>query len=1110
MHRVFQIAALGFSFLTLSAAIASAQNAKPSSAPNPLDQISPQPSGENSTAPSKPIETSREPYVYETVRGFMRYENDGTGSLEIKARIKVQSATGVERIGQLVFDFNSANERLDVVSVRVVKPDGKIVVTGSDSVQDLSAPVALRAPMYSDARQKHVTVSDLSAGDTLEYDVLTTTFKPLTPGQFWQSWKFINDAPSLDEQVELSIPKGRALKMKSPPDVTPTSRTEGDRQLYFWKTTTDHAADVVIPGFDAGNSFNPTILLQGPKPAPYRQASFTTFENWSQVGLWYSELERDRRVPTAELKTQADEITKDAKTDIEKAQALYQYVTRNIRYVSLSFGVGRYQPHFAAEVLTNKYGDCKDKATLLDALLEAEGIHSSTALINSKFEIDPDVPVPSQFDHAISFVSVGGKDIWLDSTAQVAPFEYLLPQLRGKDALVVLSPRQAELRETPKNLPFPKYYRLDVDGTVTEKKIDVQIGFESRGDAEVLARAAMLALPPAKLAQLMTAGAKQSHPDGDAAFTDLKAGDPFDTTNPYRIEVHVSGTRTKSSNAASTSSSALFSDSDVKSFLKPVLPEMALPHEELVLSGPEQFVLKIKLTAPEGKNLPTFQPAHIVNDFAEFDAQGSSDGHVLSVETTLNIKASEIPASRMTEYGEFRNDVVAKLVHFMKAANPPATDSTTVKTRELTHQVPESPTDEEEAAQFYASGMKAFKERDYQEAVELLKLSAARNPHDGAVLNQLGRSYMNLNQVSQAIPEFRKAIEADPDSGSAYNNLGFALTRERKYDEAIPLFRKQIEINPGALSARQNLGQLYLQTKEYDKAATELELVAQKAPNNEVVATYLGTAYAMSHQPEKAMKAFEHALELSPRAPTRNDVAYGMAQANMNLDRAESLVRSAISEVGGKTNTIDLTALSDSDASRMCELAEYWDTLGWVKFQAGDLRQAEKYVGAAWSLCELTDIGDHLGQIYEKDGRKAAAIIQYEAALGKQWPAPETRARLAALLPSGANLDAAISASNTTRSADTAIRFENSGHVQGSEGVWLLLKPGPTVNDVRFLVGNDDLASTASSIRAVSFPDMFPDRTEVTLLRRASVMCSNQSSECRISLTPADSVLSVK
>jgi Transglutaminase-like superfamily/Homeodomain-like domain len=110
-------------------------------------------------------------------------------------------------------------------------------------------------------------------------------------------------------------------------------------------------------------------------------------------------------MPSPELKAQADDLTKDATTDVAKAQVLYQWVARNIRYVSLSFGTGRYQPHYAAEVLTNRYGDCKDKATLLEALLDAEGIHSSTALIRGPTSGGVDRAIPGSQSHGCDDVT---------------------------------------------------------------------------------------------------------------------------------------------------------------------------------------------------------------------------------------------------------------------------------------------------------------------------------------------------------------------------------------------------------------------------------------------------------------------------------------------------------------------------------------------------------------------------------------------------------------------------------------------------------------------------------------------------------------------------------
>ena len=368
------------------------------------------------------------------------------------------------------------------------------------------------------------------------------------------------------------------------------------------------------------------------------------------------------------MKAQADEITKGATTDLAKTQALYQWVARNIRYVSLSFGVGRYQPHYASEVLTNRYGDCKDKATLLDALLDAEAICSSTALINTKFDLDPDVPAPAQFDHAISFVTIGDKDIWLDSTAQVAPFRYLLPQLRGKDALVVLSEHGAELRVIPADLPFPTLYRLDFDGTVSKRKVDVKIAFDSRGDLEFLARTGMLNVTPSKLTEAMTLGAKRTSPDSGVSFTDLKWGDPFDTTKPFHMQVRINADlpETSTTSKTSKSSSSMFSNSDANDALKLFLPEPPSSPGSLSLSGPKEMVLKVKLNVPDEKEFPKFQPAHVKTDFAEFDAGGRVEGHVVSMDLDLNIQAAEISANQLSQYKQFRDDVLEKLTNFMK------------------------------------------------------------------------------------------------------------------------------------------------------------------------------------------------------------------------------------------------------------------------------------------------------------------------------------------------------------------------------------------------------------------------------------------------------------
>ena len=158
----------------------------------------------------------------------------------------------------------------------------------------------------------------------------------------------------------------------------------------------------------------------------------TTFESWQQLGDWYAQLERDRRQPNDAIKAKAGELVQGKTTNMDKVKALYDYVSRDFRYVSLSFGLGRYQPHAASEVLANGYGDCKDKNTLLAALLAAQGFESTSVLIGSQHMLDPEIPSPSQFDHVITRVPVDGQEIWLDSTNGVGPFRMLAFPLRDK------------------------------------------------------------------------------------------------------------------------------------------------------------------------------------------------------------------------------------------------------------------------------------------------------------------------------------------------------------------------------------------------------------------------------------------------------------------------------------------------------------------------------------------------------------------------------------------------------------------------------------------------------------------------------------------------------
>ena len=157
----------------------------------------------------------------------------------------------------------------------------------------------------------------------------------------------------------------------------------------------------------------------------------------------------------------------------------------------------------------------------------------------------------------------------------------------------------------------------------------------------------------------------------------------------------------------------------------------------------------------------------------------------------------------------------------------------------------------------------------------------------------------------------------------------------------------------------------------------------------------LGDAYLNLGQDDKALAAFDHAVELSATPLVWNNIAYQLSLKDSHLDRAQQYAESAVSATAAALRNISLDRLSQKDLPLVPSLIAYWDTLGWVHFSEGNLDKAEKYVAAAWELGHHGEVGDHLGQIYEKRGDKDLALRTYALSMNGLRPIPETHDRLA-------------------------------------------------------------------------------------------------------------------
>ena len=1026
---------------------------------------------------SAPADYSQEPFVIEQYFTAARFENDGSSDRNLAVRIHVQSDAGVQQLGELIFGYNSANEVMDVHFVRVKKKDGSVITAPADAVKDMTASVARDAPEYTDYKEKHVTVPSLHAGDTIEYEIATRTVTPLAPGNFWFDYAFVKDAITLDERLDVNLPTGRVHKFTTAPPLQEVTDFAGDREIHHWR---------------GSNLMRPSESEQSKKksqpPAqPQPDVQFTTFTTWAQVAGWYANLEKGRSDPTPEIRAKTQELIQGRATELDKIAALYDYVAKNIRYVSLSFGLGRYQPHSAEDVFNNQYGDCKDKHTLLAAMLQATNIPSDAVLIPFSHKLDTNIPAPSQFDHMITAVPIGDELIWMDSTAEVAPFRLLSPPLRNKSALLVEPDGAGKIVQTPMDPPFLSTQRVEIEARVNDLgKLTATLRYFLRGDNEYALRVAFRRTPQTQWKELGETIAALDGIKGE--ITNVKPSDPSDTEKPFELDLEFA--------------QANYLDwSSKKSKVGVPLLAIGLPDanedstDPIHLGSPLDVTMDLKMTLPENFSARAPVAVSVERDYADFKSTYHFENHILTAQRSLNFKMRELPPARVSDYLAFSRAVESDETQLLVVENSTTgapTIPSTVSADELLE-----------------AGIAALNGGNVREAIPLLQHAVEIDPKSKQGWNDLGLAYLRLGQFDDAAAAFQKQISANPYDEHVYNYLGLTLQQQQKFPEAADAFRKQIAVNPLDPVAHAALGALFLAQHKYSEAIPELDKATVLAPDNAELEVSLGQALLNTGEKDKALEAFEKGVELSQTPVVWNNVAYALAEHNLDLDKAAQYAESAIVATAANLRNIELARLSHDDLNQVASIGVYWDTLGWINFRKGDLDQAERYVRAAWLLNQHGEVGDHLAQIYEKRGDKQQAARMYAQAIAAPHSVPETRARLIVLLGGNAGIDELVA---KNKSELTKVRVFPAGDLlkeNARADFFVLLSPGaknPKVESVKFVSGSQDLRPFTEKLRALAFGPMFPDAAPAKLVRRGTLACSATTGNCTFTLTLPEDV----
>ncbi|HUX44891.1 MAG TPA: DUF3857 domain-containing protein [Terracidiphilus sp.] len=586
-------------------------------------------------AATKPNDFSQEALVFDQLKTRIRMEADGTGTRETTARVRILADAGVKAMAVLTFTYTASNEEVDIGYVRVVKADGTVVVTPPYNVQDLPADVTRAAPMYSDVHEKHVAVRGLGVGDTLEYQVTFRTLKPEVPGQFWLEYTFNKNLIVLDEELDLDLPADKPVTVASA-GLQPTVTTASGRKLYHWVSSNLKRPDPEHP--ISTKHWNPSVQV-------------TTFTSWQQIGAWYQSLQQQALVVTPAIQAHVDTLTHGLTTPDARLRAIFDDVALHVHYVGLEFGIGRYQPHNADDVLANEYGDCKDKHTLLATMLKAAGIQAWPVLINSSRELDPATPSPAQFDHVITLVSLDGKLLWMDSTEEVAPIGTLAGTLRDKQALAIPPDKPAYLIRTPADLPYAQSFDFTVTGKLSDQGQFtghfVQI---YHGDVGTLLRIAFRATPQSQWKQLVQAFSNATGFGGVVTETAVspieQIGQPFQISYDY--------TRDK------------YGEWDQHRITPPFLPtgwetapgaHTIKPADDLDIGSPGTSDFRATMELPSGWTMDPRKGVDLVQDWAEYHSTYTFKDGTYTAERRLVTKKDKVPLADWDKYLDFRHAI---------------------------------------------------------------------------------------------------------------------------------------------------------------------------------------------------------------------------------------------------------------------------------------------------------------------------------------------------------------------------------------------------------------------------------------------------------------------
>jgi transglutaminase-like putative cysteine protease len=433
------------------------------------------------------------------------------GEIERRTRraYKLLRPDAREKYGNAVVSFDNET-KISYLRAWTIRASGEAIEVKDKDAVDVAYT---SYEVFSDKRFKILKFPEAEVGSVVGFEVV----QKQRPFVLDDVWDFQYQVPVRRSRYSLQLRPGWEFNTLWENHAEEKPQTSGANQ-FQWEMTD-------VPAVEVEPEMPPWKAVAGRMDVKYfpRDAGMRskTSGSWNDIGAWASGLNAPRRAVTPEITAKVAELTAGIQDPVEKIKALAAFAQRQIRYAAIEIGIGGFQPHAAGEVLGHRYGDCKDKATLLAAMLQAIGVDSYNVLINDRRgEVSPEFPEVRSFNHEILAIRLPdsvpdtalldmvnhpklGRLVFFDPTNVYVPLGSLPSYLQNSYGLVV-TPGGGEIYRLPllpastNRLFRTAKLELSSTGGLTGEVHELR-----RGGPAALGREQYLEAPPAKRATIL-------------------------------------------------------------------------------------------------------------------------------------------------------------------------------------------------------------------------------------------------------------------------------------------------------------------------------------------------------------------------------------------------------------------------------------------------------------------------------------------------------------------------------------------------------------------------------------------------------------------------------